>query len=67
MEAMDRETATPQVDEMPGSRAKERAEHHGSFAAPSTYVYEFVWDVTEPAIGPFCTLPSASEIGRAHV
>ena len=55
MVVMDRETASPQVDEMPGPRAGERAEHHGSFAAPSTYVYEFVWDVTEPAVGPFCT------------
>ena len=52
---MDRETATPQVDEMPGPLARERAERHGSVAAPSTYVYEFVWDVTKPAIGPFCT------------
>jgi 4-aminobutyrate aminotransferase len=52
---MDRETATPQVDEMPGPLARERAEYHGSLAAPSTYVYEFVWDVTEPATGPFCT------------
>ena len=52
---MNRETATPQVDEMPGPLARERAERHGSVAAPSTYVYEFVWDVTEPAIGPFCT------------
>ena len=52
---MDRETVTPQVDELPGPRARERVEYHGSFAAPSTYVYEFVWDVTAPAIGPFCT------------
>ncbi|MEF8915790.1 class-III pyridoxal-phosphate-dependent aminotransferase [Natronomonas sp.] len=52
---MDRETATPQVDEIPGPKAKERVEYHGSFAAPSTYVYEFVWDTTAPATGPFCT------------
>ncbi len=52
---MDRATATPQVDELPGPRARDRVEYHGSLAAPSTYVYEFVWDVTEPAIGPFCT------------
>ena len=52
---MDRETVTPQVDQLPGPRARERVEYHGSFAAPSTYVYEFVWDVTAPAIGPFCT------------
>jgi 4-aminobutyrate aminotransferase len=52
---MDRETAAPQVDELPGPKAKERVEYHGSFAATSTYVYEFVWDTTEPAVGPFCT------------
>ena len=52
---MDRETATPRVDELPGPRARERVEYHSSFAAPSTYVYEFVWDVTAPAVGPFCT------------
>ena len=52
---MDRETTTPQVDELPGPKARERVDFHRSLAAPSTYVYEFVWDVTEPAIGPFCT------------
>jgi 4-aminobutyrate aminotransferase len=52
---MDRATATPQVDELPGPRARDRVEYHGSLAATSTYVYEFVWDVTEPATGPFCT------------
>ncbi|QLD84323.1 aminotransferase class III-fold pyridoxal phosphate-dependent enzyme [Natronomonas halophila] len=52
---MDRETVAPQVDEIPGPKAKERVEYHGSFAAPSTYVYEFVWDSTAPATGPFCT------------
>ncbi|MFQ3320510.1 MAG: 4-aminobutyrate aminotransferase, partial [Natronomonas sp.] len=52
---MNRETAAPAVEELPGPRATERVEHHSSFAAPSTYVYEFVWDVTAPAIGPFCT------------
>jgi 4-aminobutyrate aminotransferase len=52
---MDRETAAPQVDEIPGPKATERVEYHASFAAPSTYVYEFVWDSTAPAIGPFCT------------
>jgi len=52
---MDRATAMPQVDELPGPRARDRVEYHGSLAAPSTYVYEFVWDVTQPATGPFCT------------
>ncbi|MFB6111490.1 MAG: aspartate aminotransferase family protein [Halobacteriaceae archaeon] len=52
---MDRETARPDVDVMPGKRAKEWADHHAQTAAKTTYVYDFVWDVTEPAIGPFCT------------
>ncbi len=52
---MDRETASPSVEEMPGPLARERADFHGGYAAPSTYVYDFVWDVTEPATGPFCT------------
>jgi len=30
-------------------------EYHHESAAPSTYVYEFVWDRTAPAEGPFCT------------
>ena len=52
---MNRETATPQVENFPGRLARERVAHHSSLAAPSTYVYEFVWDVTKPATGPFCT------------
>ncbi|WP_276254057.1 aminotransferase class III-fold pyridoxal phosphate-dependent enzyme [Halomontanus rarus] len=52
---MDRETVEPQVDRVPGERAERWVEYHHANAAPSTYVYEFVWDVQEPAIGPFCT------------
>ncbi len=52
---MDRDTATPEVSEFPGDRAREWVEHHHRSAAPSTYVYEFVWDRTAPATGPFCT------------
>jgi 4-aminobutyrate aminotransferase len=52
---MDRDTATPQVTELPGAKARERVDYHRSFAAPSTYVYDFVWDHTAPADGPFCT------------
>ena len=52
---MDRHTVTPQVDGLPGDRACRWVEHHHRRAAPSTYVYEFVWDVDAPAIGPFCT------------
>ncbi|MFC4359028.1 aspartate aminotransferase family protein [Halobium salinum] len=52
---MDRETAEPRVDEMPGKRAREWVEHHHRNAAPSTYVYDFVWDLSGDAEGPFCT------------
>ncbi|MFC6904163.1 aspartate aminotransferase family protein [Halalkalicoccus tibetensis] len=52
---MDRETAVPRVREMPGERAREWAAHHRRTAARSTYVYDFVWDVTAEAAGPFCT------------
>ncbi|AFK20535.2 aminotransferase class III-fold pyridoxal phosphate-dependent enzyme [Haloferax mediterranei ATCC 33500] len=52
---MDRETAEPHVDTMPGKRAREWVEYHHDHAAPSTYVYDFVWDITAEAEGPFCT------------
>jgi 4-aminobutyrate aminotransferase len=52
---MDRDTVEPVVEDMPGDKAAEWAEYHHEHAAKSTYVYEFVWDVTEESIGPFCT------------
>jgi 4-aminobutyrate aminotransferase len=52
---MDRATATVQVDSFPGPRAEQRVEYHHRFAAPSTYVYEFVWDTLADAEGPFVT------------
>ncbi|QCJ46617.1 MULTISPECIES: class-III pyridoxal-phosphate-dependent aminotransferase [Haloprofundus] len=52
---MDRETVTPSVEAMPGRRARQWAERHREHAAPSTYVYDFVWDTSAPAEGPFCT------------
>ncbi|ELZ78682.1 aminotransferase class III-fold pyridoxal phosphate-dependent enzyme [Haloferax larsenii] len=52
---MDRETVEPHVESMPGKRAREWADYHQSNAAPSTYVYDFVWDITSEAEGPFCT------------
>ncbi|WP_134669843.1 class-III pyridoxal-phosphate-dependent aminotransferase [Halorussus marinus] len=52
---MDRHTAEPTVEQMPGERAKAWSEHHHQFSAPSTYVYDFVWDMTADAEGPFCT------------
>ncbi len=52
---MDRDTVTPSVASIPGPNAREWETHHHRFAAPSTYVYPFVWDATADAIGPFCT------------
>jgi len=52
---MDRDTVEPSVDSIPGERAREWVEYHHESAATSTYVYEFVWDHTAPAVGPFCT------------
>lgn len=52
---MDRGTAEPQVDTIPGDKAARWVEFHHEVAAPSTNAYEFVWDVTAEAIGPFCT------------
>jgi 4-aminobutyrate aminotransferase len=52
---MDRDTAVPQVDAMPGEKAREWVEYHHDTAATSTYVYDFVWDLSENAEGPFCT------------
>lgn len=52
---MDRETATPSVTEIPGERAAAFVDYVHENAAPSTHVYEFVWDHTEDAAGPFCT------------
>ncbi|SDM37636.1 4-aminobutyrate aminotransferase [Halogranum gelatinilyticum] len=52
---MDRETAEPQVTSMPGDKAREWVEYHHQNAAPSTYVYDFVWDLSGDAEGPFCT------------
>lgn len=51
---MDRDSVTPSVDSLPGENAKEWVDYHHEFAAPSTYVYEFVWDAFADAIGPFC-------------
>ncbi|MFC7046370.1 aminotransferase class III-fold pyridoxal phosphate-dependent enzyme [Halobacteriaceae archaeon GCM10025711] len=52
---MDRHTAEPSVRRMPGEKAREWVEFHHRYAAPSTYVYDFVWDLTADAEGPFVT------------
>ncbi|WP_227356678.1 aminotransferase class III-fold pyridoxal phosphate-dependent enzyme [Haladaptatus salinisoli] len=52
---MDRDTAEPDADALPGPNARKWIEFHGSHAAPSEYSHEFVWDVTGEADGPFVT------------
>ena len=52
---MDRDSAEPRVEELPGPTGRRVVAYHHQHAAPSTYVYEFVWDHSAPAIGPFCT------------
>ena len=52
---MDRYTAEPEVRDVPGERAREWVEYHHEVAAPSTYVYDFVWDFLADAEGPFVT------------
>ncbi|MEF8904744.1 MAG: aminotransferase class III-fold pyridoxal phosphate-dependent enzyme [Haloarculaceae archaeon] len=52
---MDRETAVPRVDALPGERARAWVEHHREAAAPSEHSHAFVWDVTADAEGPFVT------------
>lgn len=52
---MDRESVEPQVTALPGTQAQRVVDYHHQNAATTTYVCEFVWDYTAPAIGPFCT------------
>ncbi|ADD04394.1 pyridoxal phosphate-dependent aminotransferase [Natrialba magadii ATCC 43099] len=57
---MRRETAEPSVSQLPGPAAAEWVEYHQQAAATSTYVYDFVWDITADAEGPFCTDPDGN-------
>ncbi len=53
---MDRETATPLIRvPPPGPNARKWASFHQRHASHSTYLYDFVWDRSRPATGPFCT------------
>lgn len=53
---MDRDKATPNIKVVPpGPNAKKWASFHQHHASHSTYFYDFVWDRSRPAIGPFCT------------
>jgi 4-aminobutyrate aminotransferase len=52
---MDRDTAEPQAEALPGPNAREWIDFHSATAAPGEYSHEFVWDVTAEADGPFVT------------
>ncbi len=52
---MDRDAVEPRVESFPGERAEKWVEYHRQFGALSTPAYEFVWDLTAGATGPFCT------------
>ena len=53
---MNRDTALPTIHSpLPGPNARKWAGFHRKHAAHSTYFYDFVWDRSAPAVGPFCT------------
>ncbi|WP_306052699.1 aminotransferase class III-fold pyridoxal phosphate-dependent enzyme [Natronococcus wangiae] len=52
---MDRDTAEPDADALPGPNAERWVNFHQAHSAPSEYSHEFVWDVTREADGPFVT------------
>ncbi|TYL39020.1 aspartate aminotransferase family protein [Natronococcus pandeyae] len=52
---MNRDTAEPDADALPGPNAQKWVEFHQSYSAPSEYSHEFVWDITQEADGPFVT------------
>ncbi len=53
---MDRDKAKPNIKIVPpGPNARKWASFHRRHASHSTYFYDFVWDRSKPAIGPFCT------------
>ncbi|SFG86625.1 4-aminobutyrate aminotransferase [Halopelagius inordinatus] len=52
---MDRDTAEPDANALPGPNARRWIDFHQEYSAPSEYSHEFVWDVTAEADGPFVT------------
>ena len=52
---MDRHTAEPTAEGLPGPNAAKWIDFHSEHAAPSEYSHDFVWDVTAEADGPFVT------------
>lgn len=58
---MRRDTARPSVEKgPPGPNGKRWVELFHRYGAVSTHAYPFVWDVSKPAIGPFCTDPDGN-------
>lgn len=57
---MNRDSVRPSVESIPGPRAQQWIDYHRTHAAPSTYAYDFVWDVTAESIGPFCKDPDGN-------
>ena len=53
---MDRESTVPKVKtKIPGQNALKWREYHEKYSSRSTYEYNFIWDRSAPATGPFCT------------
>ncbi|NIO08896.1 MAG: aminotransferase class III-fold pyridoxal phosphate-dependent enzyme, partial [Deltaproteobacteria bacterium] len=53
---MEREKTTPLINVTPpGPNARKWVQFHKKYAAHSTYFYDFIWDRSRPAAGPFCT------------
>ncbi|USZ71012.1 aminotransferase class III-fold pyridoxal phosphate-dependent enzyme [Natronosalvus halobius] len=52
---MDRDTAEPDADALPGPNAQRWVDFHQAHSAPSEYSHDFVWDITREADGPFVT------------
>ena len=53
---MNRDTAQIVIkNPPPGPNARRWADFHKKYAARSTYHEGFIWDRSQPAIGPFCT------------
>ena len=67
---MNRDKAIPAIRVTPpGPNARKWASFHQKHASHSTYLYDFVWDRSRSAIGPFCTDADGNiilELGTNH-
>ncbi len=61
--AMNRDTVQVTIQTTPpGPNTQKWAEFHRRYAARSTYHPGFIWDRSQPAVGPFCTDPDGNVI-----